>query len=350
MSGLKARNLGADMSETESGKGPEQGFVDWIVSSPRGLEGLVVSMLYVTVVAVKNVPNFEHRFSLGPHNQLFSDSVPSMIQCLALLPALWQCFRISPPETLGSVHEVAVRACGQFAKCLTGLIAVWIAFYFLIFLSQITKIPGIVPWIDLLNNLQAVFLFACYWTLTAITIRGPDEPKVTESMSLPLILNYSLWFVLVFHLADLSLSKRDDPSYGSNRFWIQFLSGLAVGACMALLVGCLESEFLSARWTRLSTACLYCYAVLQLAYLGYNSSTVSAPLVPPTAPAPPAIGHLMQEFATITSLPLKLLFVGFCYWALQSGRLAFYMEKTRNLIKNVPREWEEFLPDASKTP
>lgn len=187
-------------------------------------------------------------------------------------------------------------------------------------------------WIDFLNNLQAVFLLACYWTLTTITI--PDlgvsntEEKARESTSLPLLLSYAMWAILVFQLADLFVSHSLSLS---ARFWFQLLSGMAVGVTMALLVGCLESEFLSVPGARVFTACLYGYAVLQLAYLGFNSPSGASP-----------IQEFLQRFATITSLPLKLLLIGFCYWAVQDGRLAFYMEKTRALIKDVPKQWEDF--------
>jgi hypothetical protein len=92
-----------------------------------------------------------------------------------------------------------------------------------------------------------------------------------------------------------------------------------------------------------------------LAYVGFNS------------PAPPRdavavsvyerylvqfamLEKYLEEFATITSLPLKLLLIGFCYWALKEGRLAFHMEKTRSMIKNVPAEWDQFQNSFAETP
>jgi len=305
----------------------ETAFVNWIVKSPRRVGGLFVSILYVLVVAGQNLSHAIPALKdLNTHKTFYS-AVPSALQCLALLPPLWQCARIAPPESLRAGHPVAIEACRQFAKCLTALIATWILFYFLIFLSQVNVMHGQEPWVDFLNNLQATFLFACYWTLTAITVSEKDEHG---SISLSLVLNFSLWFVLVFHLADLFLSRSGSTS---TRFWFQLLSGLAVGVCMGLLVGCLESEYLNAAGTRILTACLYSYAVLQLAYLGFN---------PPVGSSPSPVERFLEEFATITSLPLKLLLIAFCYWAVQDGRLAFYMERTRALIRDVPDQWKHF--------
>jgi hypothetical protein len=53
----------------------------------------------------------------------------------------------------------------------------------------------------------------------------------------------------------------------------------------------------------------------------------------------------LQVFTTVTSLPLKLLFIGYWYWVLQNGLLAFYMKKTRQDIDLVPGEWADFSFD-----
>lgn len=308
-------------------------FLSWVVRSPKGIGGVFVAFFYVVAVYSKSIPSLMSIVpSYGSHEagyKTFFESVPSALQCLALLPPLFQYAKIAPPG-----EKPANKACNQFGKCLSALIASWILFYFLIFLSQWKLIVRQEPWIDLLNNFQAVFLFSCYWTLTAITVPEPgsDRPTLRESISLPLIFSFSLWGVLVFHLADLFLSSSGSVAI---RFWFQLLSGLAVGVCMALVVGCLESEYFGPQ--RLWTALLYCYAVLQLSYLGFNL---------PQSPQPPSVERVLQEFATITSLPLKLLFVGFCYWAMQTGRMAFYMEKTRGLLKDVPSQWDDYRDAA----
>ncbi|MGB6941743.1 MAG: hypothetical protein WBE37_05075 [Bryobacteraceae bacterium] len=122
-----------------------------------------------------------------------------------------------------------------------------------------------------------------------------DDGIANDSISLPLLLNYCLWIILVFHLADLSFSL---SGVAEIRFWPQLLSGLAVGVCVALLAGCLESEYLNAPWNRAITGCLYCYAVLQLAYLGFNAQPKPKVVLPP-------IEKYLSELATVTSPPTQ---------------------------------------------
>jgi hypothetical protein len=328
------------MSE-ESAQPSASSFVGWVVRSPQGVEALLVSIVYVAIVAVKNVSHITDLIPEYKPNQQFYESLPSAFQCLALAPALWLFMKVRGPDALSEKHPLATAACRQFTVCFTMLIGTWIAFYGLVFLWEIKRVYGLEPWIDFLNNMQAVFLFACYWTLAEITIpdsgSGRLEVRESQSISLALILNYSLWAVLVFQLVDLWVSR---SGWTSCRFWVQLASGLAVGVSMALVVGCLESEYLKAPGTRASTACLYGYTVLQLAYIGFsppaelNKSLSLVQYLP--------VEKYLEGFATITSLPLKILFIGLCYWALKEGRLIFYMEKTRRLIRNAPAEWNEF--------
>lgn len=322
------------MSEDQSAT-TQNDFVTWIFSSHRGVEGLIVSLVYISVVFGKNLTHIGHLFPDYSTHEKFHKALPSAFQCLALLPAFWQCATTRAPDELRKSHLIAAKACDQFARYLAALIATWICFYFFVFLGELIPNQALAPWTDLLNNMQAVFVFLCYWTLTAITIPEPGADtrrfsRGDDAISVHVILSFALWLVVVFLLADLAQSV---SNHGSSRFWFQLLSGLAVGTCIALLAGCLESEYLDAPWTRIVTACLYCYAVLQLAYIGFNRAAAS--------PLSDLEKHL-EQFATITSLPMKLLLVGFCFWALQEGRLAFYMEKTRALIRNVPDEWNEF--------
>ena len=332
------------MAKAEEGLG-ERAFAIWLMRNPEGLKGLLVAALYVLIVAARNISDVS---SLNPFVETYNknrdlfNSMPSLVQCLALLPPLWWCFRASPPTW--TKDDVANRACIQFAKCLTALVASWIIFYLLNFIDQNHWAPNLEPWIDFCNNLQAVFLFACYWTLTAITVpdHDSDDPTASKSLALPLIFSYALWTILVFHLADLGLAMKAPDA----RFWCQFLSGMAVGICMSLMVGCLESEYLGS--PRALTACLYSYAVLQLAYVGFNPPTTLSSGLMETCRDQILRSFSaqtnLQLFSTLTSLPLKFLFIGLCYWHLQTGRLAFYMERTRMLIKkDVPEQWQEFL-------
>lgn len=249
-----------------------------------------------------------------------------------------------------------MTACIQFARCLTALIGAWIVFYLLNFLTANGWVHGLEAWIDLINNMQAGLLFACYWILTAITVpsaaastTNPDtasssKPYLRDSITLPNLFSYLLGIVVLFQIADIAVHTP------GARFLFQLLSGMAVGICMALMVGCLESEYLNT--PRICTACLYGYSVLQLAYIGFNSpdvTTLMKDIPPATIPVLKAVAQLtepqrmLQLISTALSLPLKLLFIGICYWHIQSGRLAFYMEEARALINDEASEhWKMF--------
>ena len=59
------------------------------------------------------------------------------------------------------------------------------------------------------------------------------------------------------------------------------------------------------------------YAALQLAYVGFN---VQHGMNPTSAAA--SSSDFLEEFATVTSLPLKLVLIGYWYWVLENGLLA----------------------------
>jgi hypothetical protein len=322
----------------------EKAFAIWLTRNPQGLTGLAVAILYVLIVVARDFSEMSSVSRILPdfeRHRDFYNSSPSLIQSIALLPPLWWCIRVLPPQWPGD--DVATKACLQLARSLAALIAVWIIFYLLNFLDLNRWTGGfsLEPWIDFFNNMQAVFLFACYWTLTAITVpdSGSSPKNKVKALGLPLIFSYSLWVVLVFHLADLAAHS------ANARFWFQLLSGLAVGICMALMVGCLESEYLDS--PRALTAFLYSYSVLQLAYVGFNAPAEG--LLHNQISKALSAQRTLQLFSTLTSLPLKFLFIGLCYWHLQSGRLAFYMEKTRLLIEDVPDQWKEFVGRKSRS-
>ena len=53
---------------------------------------------------------------------------------------------------------------------------------------------------------------------------------------------------------------------------------------------------------------------------------------------------------TVTSLPLKLVLIGYWYWVLENGLLAFYMKKTRDDIDFVPSQWDDFSNQTESAP
>lgn len=319
----------------------ERRLVAWIIGSPQGAAGLGVAVLYVLLVIARQMPEtsaitgLEELKDKHPH---LLESLPDLVQCIGLLPTLWWCIRIDPPDWVPD--QVARTACIQFARSLAALIASWIVFYLLLTIYAFHPSEVLNPWVDFANNMQGLFLFACYWTLTAITVSGRDA---RDTVGLPHIFAYSLWIVGLILAADIVANSNPE-----SRFWFQLLSGMLVGICMALVIGCLESEYLESM--RVSTAVLYGYAVLQLGYVGYDvPSTRGISLASQSQNLIPEHAlQWLQLVATITSLPLKIVFVLLCYGHLKSGRLAFYMEKARLLITNVSDEWKAFALQSKK--
>jgi hypothetical protein len=213
-------------------------------------------------------------------------------------------------------NKAAIQSCVQFRWALVGLISTWCLFYFLVFWegTMQTPPPGLFPVIDLFNNLQGVFLFACYWILTAKTTSSKEGDK--ELVPLWAVYLYLLWFVFIFLVVDVLFSVL-------SRSFFQLLSGLWVGASLALLVGCMEGQYLGQ--PRRIAFILYLYAAHQVSYLGFFDSTL-----------------FIERFSTITSLPLKLLFIGFWIWVMEIGLLAFYLKKARQDIDQVDGQWNEF--------
>jgi hypothetical protein len=308
-------------------------FVTWVI---RVITALYLCLTVSPILKLLNkMPWVQWMRQFVPNAHVAADA----LQVLAMALLIGPCWIVRPNISAtedDDKREIALVASDQFQTFWIWLISMWLFFYLSLLLRESAHDPNIIQiWdaaIDLLNNAQGIFLFLCYWVLTTITVR--EKPRATSrvvvrSRAFP----YALLIVwlLLFFVADLAAG----PS-AERRMVFRLLSGLWVGVSMGLLVGCLESEYLNvvhARYPnsrRLVISLLYLYAVLQVAYVGYGFATGSRELT------------LMGNFASILSLPLKLLFIGLCYWLLREGRLEFYMQITRKAIQTADNEWHEF--------
>jgi hypothetical protein len=264
-------------------------------------------------------------------------TVADGLQVLAMALLVGPCWLVQTrgTERDDAKKQVALEASNQFQGFWVWLVAMWLFFYLTLFLRVFVGSDSRI-WdagIDLLNNLQGLLLFLCYWVLTTITV---STSKEENQKPFP----YALLFVwvLLFFVADVSL-----PGDERTRMVFRLLSGLWVGVSMGLLVGCLESEYLhvvNGRYPpsrRLVICLLYLYAVLQVSYVGFGFR-FGTDLRPDLA--------LVENVGSILSLPLKLLFIGLCYWLLREGRLEFYMQKTRKGIETTEADWQEFRGSA----
>lgn len=260
-------------------------------------------------------------------------TVADGLQVFAMALLLGPCWfvRTRDAESGDARRQIALEASNQFQGFWVWLIAMWLFFYLTLFLRVFVGSEN-KAWdagIDLLNNLQGVLLFLCYWALTTITV---SENRQGKQKPFPSALLF-VW-LLLFFVADVSL-----PGDERTRMVFRLLSGLWVGVSMGLLVGCLESEYLhviDGRYPpsrRLVICLLYLYAVLQVSYVGFGFR-FGTDLRPDLA--------LVENVGSILSLPLKLLFIGLCYWLIREGRLEFYMQKTRKAIETTEADWQEF--------
>lgn len=266
------------------------------------------------------------------------DATAYILQVIAMALLVWPCSRVTAKvgSQEGVGKRLALAASKQFRTYWSWLVVMWMIFYLALFLRPLigNGSPTLDAVIDLLNNLQGVFLFLCYWVLTAITVSEGQGRARGSVPFVSLLVGVSLFFFadIAFTATHIAL-----PPDAQVRMIFRLLSGLWVGVCMGLLTGCLESEYLQVVGDRIPISrrviisSLYLYAVLQVAYVGFL-------LGPHQDPGLGLVGH----FASILSLPLKLLFIGLCYWLLQEGRLEFYMKKTRYAIENTDKEWRKF--------
>lgn len=301
-------------------------FVKWVIK--------VVTALYLIVripavlQGLEKIPWLQWLHRL-PNVYVAADG----LQVLAMALLLGPCWivRAKVTNAQGKSRQIAIVASDQFQSFWVWLIASWVFFYLLLFLRVFIGTQSRV-WdggIDSLNNLQGVLLFLCYWALTAITVEDDEHPKKKSFPYALLCVGMSLFFI-----ADVAA-----PIDERTRMVFRLLSGLWVGVSMGLLVGCLESEYLHVirgkypTSRRLAICLLYLYAVLQVAYVGFGFQYGQS-VRPDLA--------LVEDFASILSLPLKLLFIGLCYWLLREGRLEFYMQKTRKAIQTADADWAQF--------
>ena len=319
--------------------------VNWVSKEWVGRIGFIYGLAYVFVGL------YSSQHLLEPRDLTFSASLvtpqllPSLLECVALFPLALACAMLKLPRWVSkttSESRAAIESCYQFKWSLVALTTSWFFFYLVIYVftyfalrsTAPSWINNLKPLIDLLNNLQGVFLFACYWILTTKTTEMEADSQTEgapRKTHMPLwgLYSFLLWGVFVFLVLDFALSGASP--LGPVRPIVQLLSGLWVGATLALLVGCMESPFLSQ--PRGITMFLYFYAALQVAYVEFFGSDSQT-------------SFILQTSATVTSLPLKFLFIGFWAWTFENGLLAFFMRRKRNDLDEVGRAWSAFARES----
>lgn len=184
-------------------------------------------------------------------------------------------------------------------------------------------LPTILQYQDLVsnffNNLQTVVFFCCYSVLLCRRDEltgGPTEPPIAYfALGLFLLSFFELIGIIAgVHLHDLGTFR--------------WLSAFAGGVAMALFVGRLESRrFDAPTWL---IALLYLYAVAQGAWALEGLTEIR-----------PIVKNAMFSLFLI----LKLLFFFYVLWALQSGRMLYYIYSLAKVSRRDEATLGLFLRD-----
>src|SRR5579872_417566 len=318
-------------------------FLGWVSRGWRSVAAILSLAASIIEIASHSTIIAEWIHGAFPHIPQFGPTSDAL-QCVAMLILLVPCFsvvrKLKAPGGASERRKLATTAAKQFWQSWVWLVAVWLFFYLALLLRQTLDPSNNILWgpaIDALNNLQGALLFVCYWHMTGITIREPSEgdgdsgPSEGPPPSSLLFVSLALFFVADL-VATLHTGRLGDPIQPvRTRMLFQLLSGLWVGVSLGLVTGCLESEYFNVDHReyllsrRIVISSLYLYAVLQVAYVGFGITQSGL--------------GLMEAFATVLSLPLKVLFILFCSWMLQSHRLEFYMMRTRETILGIDKDW-----------
>lgn len=176
------------------------------------------------------------------------------------------------------------------------------------------------------NNLPTLALLMCYYITTIETVReldGDIEPRRIPWES-PLALLVLLTIAELLVRANAAVYPHVVGSLTSETAAIfDWISGIAAGLATALLVGRLDSRFISLSPAIITL--LYVYAVIQAAW--------------PTFGDNPTIRIVIVNLA----LALKILFFAVVYWLFRSGVMLYYLEKIADVYKQSPAERQEFL-------
>ncbi|HEX3672168.1 MAG TPA: hypothetical protein VHT92_10750 [Candidatus Cybelea sp.] len=269
---------------------------------------------------------------------------PDVLQAIVILVLLllWS-RRLSRPKMIeNAAHrhlEAAARSTTWFYWLWWGLLASWLVFYAIDWFkySDLAYQPlrnllnhGLLDWV---NTIEAVFFFAIYFEMTAVTFNAEGKRQRSASERSAILLGIFLVLCIVEYFTP-------PRSIG----WWSVVSGLLVGVSMALFIGRCESRFISA--PLVLTASAFLYAVLQGAYplfSGALGGTASGPAV-----------SLFKEVVIMIVLPLKVMLFLLIDWMCSGGKLFFYMVSERRMVDeggaNLQTDWERFWEELEPRP
>jgi hypothetical protein len=250
-----------------------------------------------------------------------------MLVCMVLL------FLIPKPRTDKNISRRAAAATEQFTEAWERLWLCWVLLYLVYCARETCAIiaPSAAAspfWscgLNLANNLQTMVLVMVYLVIAKSTV---DTNRATSR--LPWSRGIALLaFATALHLM-ATVAALYVPAASALRpiidlavICIPWVSAIASGLSMALVVGRLDSKFSDPpTW---AVTLLYLYALIQVLWERFGQDPV------------------VENVVISAALMFKCLLFLIVAWMLQSGVLFFYLDRLAYLITNVENEREKYL-------
>lgn len=164
---------------------------------------------------------------------------------------------------------------------------------------------------------NTVMFLLCFIVMWAVTV---DERAHASLNPTP----YWACAIIVFVIEIASIL------HGSAS-WVDYVNGVIGAVAMAMLVGRLESKYLSAPiWVIVA---LYGYAAIQPLWFLADSN----------------IPTLSRATILWLALALKALLFLVVVWSMESRRLLFYMARVRSLQDHIEEDWSDFTEDLARS-
>lgn len=209
----------------------------------------------------------------------------------------------------------------------------WSILYFVLFVQGIglgpsgtgAHIPFWTVAMNVLNNINTLLFVGCYFLLSAIVVEPDPFPEDESSTGARLRQVYVIGFValLIFTTAEILQDQYRWPLPVEAYGWI---SGFAGGVALAMLVGRLQSPYISPpTW---AITILYGYAAIQGAMGAFEDK--------------PSLRTVLLVPAFLCKCVLFLLFA----WILETGLVLHHVEEHRESVKDRPSKLKSLYGES----
>jgi len=226
------------------------------------------------------------------------------------------------------VH-VAQKAADQFACLFTALLLSWIFLYLYLWYFPAPS-PTHAECENALNNLISCFILACYYTLGYYTVAeqtpgSKSEAEIKRGRNIALLGAFVI--LVVSFCAQWTF---DSCSFPTGAKFMTWSSGAVGGVLTALLVERLGSRSIRAPFGLIFV--LYVYSTIQFSWAFFMSEVLME------RSEEMWFKFVMPIAALIGKSVLFLLVL----WMIESGKLDFYMWRSRNVLSQISVDEERY--------